>query len=40
MTQETQTRLSNNLEGLDGEGGGRDFQVGGSIGKPIAVDVW
>ena len=25
VTQETQTRLRNNLEGVDGEGGGRDF---------------
>ena len=40
MTQETQTRLSNNLQGLDREGGGRDVQVGGNIGKPMAVDAW
>ena len=38
MTRETQT--SNNLEGLEGEGGGRGVQVGGNVGKPVAVDVW
>ena len=26
----------NNLEGWDGEGGGRDIQVGGDMGKPMA----
>ena len=28
--------LSNNLEGWDGEGGWRDVQAGGDIGKPVA----
>ena len=28
--------LHNNLEGWDGEGGGRDVQVGGDMGKPMA----
>ena len=27
----------NNLEGWDGEGGQRDVQVGGDMGKPMAV---
>ena len=38
MTRETQS--SNNLEGLDGAGGGRGVQVGGNASKPVAVDVW
>ena len=37
MTQELKPELSNNLEGWDGEGGGRDVQVGGDMGKPMAV---
>ena len=36
MTQETQTALGNNLEGWDGEGGGRHVQVGGDMGEPMA----
>ena len=33
--------LDNNLEGWDGKGGGRDVQVGGDLGKPMAdVGVW
>ena len=28
--------LGNNLEGWDGEGGGKDVQVGGDMGKPMA----
>ena len=31
MTRGTQTRAPNNLEGWDGEGGGRRVQVGGLI---------
>ena len=36
MTQGTQTGLSNNPEGWDGEGGGRNVQVGGDMGKPVS----
>ena len=36
MTRGTQTRAPNNLEGWDGEGGGRKVQVGGTMGKPMA----
>ena len=32
--------LSNNLEGWDGEGGWRDVEVGGDIGKPVADFCW
>ena len=32
--------LCNNLEGWDEEGGGRDGQVGGNMGKPIADSCW
>ena len=32
--------LGNNLEGWDGEGGGRDVQVGGDLGKPMADSRW
>ena len=28
--------LHNNLEGWDGEGGGKNVQVGGDMGKPMA----
>ena len=31
MAQETQTGACINLEGWDGEGGGREFQKGGDI---------
>ena len=36
MTQGNQTRAGNNLEGWDGEVGGRDVQVGGDMSKPMA----
>ena len=36
MAQGTQTKADNNLERGDGEGGGRDVQVGGDMGKPTA----
>ena len=36
MTQETHPRLDNNLEGRDGEGGGREVEVGGDTGTPMA----
>jgi len=36
LTQGTHTGADNNLEGWDGEGGGRDVQVGGDMGKPMA----
>ena len=34
--------LCNNLEGWNGEGGERDIQVGGDMGKPMAdsFDFW
>ena len=35
MTQELILGLNNNLEGWDGERGGRDVQVGGDMGKPM-----
>ena len=34
--RELKPRLSNNIEGWDGEGGGRDVQVGGDMGQPMA----
>ena len=34
--RELQPGLGNNLEGRDGEEGGRDVRVGGNMGKPIA----
>ena len=34
--RELKPGLLNNLEGWDGEGGGRDVQVGGDMGKPMA----
>ena len=36
MTQELKPKLRNNLERLDGEGGGRDVQVGGDMSKLMA----
>ena len=36
MTQGTQTGLRNKLEGWDGKGDGRDVQIGGDMGKPMA----
>ena len=36
MTQEIQTWLGNNLEVWDGKRGGKDFQMGGDMGKPMA----
>ena len=35
-SQETQTGLCINLEGWDGEGGGREVQTGGNICIPMA----
>ena len=32
--------LCDNLEGWDGEGGGREFQEGGDIGIPMADSCW
>ena len=42
VTQGTQNGLSNNLEGWDGERGGREVQVGRDMGKLwlIHVGVW
>ena len=40
MTQGTQTGLNNNLEGWDGEAGGRDVQEGGDMGKPMVDSCW
>ena len=34
--RELKVGLSNNLERWDGEGGGREVQVGGDMGKPMA----
>ena len=36
MTQGTKPGPSNNLERWDGEGGGREVQMGGDMGKPMA----
>ena len=36
MTQGAQTGLSNNPEGWGRDGGGKDVQVGGDMGKPMA----
>ena len=36
MTKGIQTRLYNNLEEWDGEGGGREFPEGGEICIPMA----
>ena len=38
--RELKQGLGNNLEGWDGEGGGRDVQVGGHIGKPMVGSCW
>ena len=38
--RELKQGLGNNLEGRDGQGGGRDVQVGGDIGKPMADSCW
>ena len=38
--RELKPGLSNNLEGWDGEGGGRDVQVGGDRGQPMADSCW
>ena len=38
--RELKLGLANNLEGWDGEGGGRDFQVGRDLGKPMADSYW
>ena len=35
--RELKPGLVNNLDGQDGERGGRDTQVGGDMGKPMAV---
>ena len=41
LTQGTQTRLSKDLEGWDGKGGGREVHEGGDICIPlIHVDTW
>ena len=32
--------LGNNLEGRDGEEGGRDVQVEGDTGKPVSDSCW
>ena len=40
MTQGIQTKADNNLEEWDGEGGGRDVQVGGDMDKPMAESRW
>ena len=36
VTQELKPGLCDNLEGWEGEGGGRGFQVGGDMGTPMA----
>ena len=36
MTRELKPGFSNNLEEWDGEGGGRDVQVGADMDKPMA----
>ena len=36
MTQESHPGLRNSLEGRDAEGGGREVQVGGDTGTPMA----
>ena len=38
--RELKLGLSNNLNGRDGEGGGRGGQVGGDMGKPVADSHW
>ena len=39
-TRELKPGLYNNLDGWDGEGGGRDVQMGGDMGKPMADSCW
>ena len=36
MTQGTQSEAYNNLEGCNGEGGGKEVQEGGDLGIPMA----
>ena len=38
--REPKPGLGNNPEEWDGEGGGRDFQVGGDMDKPMADSCW
>ena len=38
--KELRPGLGNNLEGWDGEGRGRDAQVGGDMGTPMADACW
>ena len=40
LLRELKPRLGNNLERRDGEEGGRDVQVGGDMGKPMADSCW
>ena len=42
MPQGLKQELCGNLEGWDGEGGGRKFQEGGNMGVPMddSCDVW
>ena len=40
MTQETQTRVCDNLEGWDELGGGREASEGGGICVPMADSCW
>ena len=42
MPQGLKQGLCGNLEGWDGEGGGREFQEGGDMGVPMddSCDVW
>ena len=38
--RELKPELSNNLEGWDGRGGGKDVQVGGYMGEPMTDLCW
>ena len=38
--RELKPELSNNLEGRDGRGGGKDVQVGGNMGEPMTDSCW
>ena len=38
--RELKLGFGNNLEGWDGEGGGRNVQVGGDMGKPMVDSCW
>ena len=38
--REHKVGLCNNLEGWDGEGGGRDVWEGGDVGKTMAYSCW